>query len=155
MVYEVIVDEKYDIKFNGIIDRTIKGKEGGYLIIDYKTSKRESTKFDLYSDHQLQGYAYAIHKKFKVPIEKIVAAHYYPVSNNFVTVKYSVPQIAQYVRSKKEEIWRIRKMKSCEFQPSENRFCNWCGYKGICSLFTEPHVITENMKNTKTKKRRK
>ena len=30
-----------DLEVNGIIDRVVKGSEGGYLVIDYKTSKRE------------------------------------------------------------------------------------------------------------------
>ena len=52
----------------GIIDRVIEGSEGGVLIIDYKTSKREKTKVELYQDKQLQGYARAWHKQHGTPI---------------------------------------------------------------------------------------
>ena len=41
LVFEVPV--KDDITLNGVIDRVIKGKDGGYLVIDYKTSKREKS----------------------------------------------------------------------------------------------------------------
>jgi len=34
--FEVDLDLKGELTLNGIIDRVIKGKEGGYLIIDYK-----------------------------------------------------------------------------------------------------------------------
>ena len=53
MVYEVVYDKEKDIKLNGVIDRIIKGKDGGYLVIDYKTSKRELKEIDLYQDRQL------------------------------------------------------------------------------------------------------
>ena len=41
LIYEVTLDKKNNIKQNGIIDRVIKGKNGGYLIIDYKTGKKQ------------------------------------------------------------------------------------------------------------------
>jgi RecB family exonuclease len=49
--YEISISE--DIKVNGVIDRIVKGSKGGYLVIDYKTSKKEKTRFDLFSDSQL------------------------------------------------------------------------------------------------------
>ena len=61
---------KDDITLNGVIDRVIKGKDGGYLVIDYKTSKREKSKVELYQDSQLKGYVYAISKLYDVPISK-------------------------------------------------------------------------------------
>jgi ATP-dependent exoDNAse (exonuclease V) beta subunit len=82
LVFEV--DVKDDITLNGVIDRVIKGTDGGYLVIDYKTSKREKNKTELYQDSQLKGYVYAISQLYKVPVQDIVAAHYYPLTNNFV-----------------------------------------------------------------------
>ena len=152
MVYEVIYDKEKDIKLNGIIDRIIKGKDGGYLVIDYKTSKRELKEIDLYQDRQMQGYAYAVHKKLGVPLSDIVVAHYYPISNNFVTCKYSPNQINQYIREKVDQIWKIRKMKKDEFQAMENQFCNWCGYKDICPIFNDGVAVTKRLEERKKKR---
>ncbi len=124
--------------YNGIIDRVEKGSDGGYLVIDYKTG-REKTKVKLFSDPQLQGYAYLIHKKFNVPINRIVCAHYYPVSGKFIDLRYSSAQIEQWRRAKISEIWKIRKMKAEDFTCRENEFCNWCGYKEtLCPKHTDP-----------------
>ena len=154
MVYEVVYDKEKEIKLNGIIDRIIKGTDGGYLIIDYKTSKRELSELDLYQDRQLQGYAYAIHKKLGVPLETIVVSHYYPITNNFVSCKYSANQIKHYLREKVDQVWKIRKMKKPEFQAMQNQFCNWCGYKTICPEFNAGTLCEERMAKLKSHKRK-
>lgn len=154
LVYEIKHDEKNDISLNGIIDRIVKSPEGEYLVVDYKTSKRELKKHELYQDHQMQGYAYAVHKLFKVPLDKITVAHFYPVTGNLVSVKYSWPQISSYLRKKTETVWNIRKKKTDEFPPSKNQYCWWCGYSGLCPEFSSPQKITESMKYVKTSKRK-
>lgn len=154
MVYEVVYDEEHDIKLNGIIDRIIKGKDGGYLVIDYKTSKRELTQLDLYQDNQMMGYAYAIHKKLDVPISEIVVAHYYPLTNHFVTCKYSPNQIHHYLKEKVDQVWKIRKAKKEDLKPMQNQFCNWCGFKDMCSEFN-PGSLCEQRISTRAKKPRR
>ena len=141
LMYEVSLDKKQNIKQNGIIDRVIKGSNGGYLIIDYKTSKREKNKFELFKDRQLQAYCFAISEKFNIPIDKIVCAHYYPVTGHFVDVKYSKGAIAQWKREEIDKLWCIRKAKSKDMVASENQYCNWCEYHDMCPLF----VPTEHM----------
>jgi len=149
--YEVVYDAEKDIKLNGIIDRIIKGKDGGYLVIDYKTSKRELKEIDLYQDRQMQGYAYAVHKLLKVPLDDIVVAHYYPLTNHFVTCKYSPNQIKHYLKEKVDQIWKIRKMKKVEFCSMQNQFCNWCGYKELCPEFNNTQLVEQRLANIKNK----
>ena len=139
-----------DIKLNGIIDRIIKGKNNTYLIIDYKTSKKEKSKIELYQDTQLKGYAYAVHKMFNVPIKNITVAHYYPLTDNLVNVSYTSNQINSYVKSIIDEVWRIRKAKKESLVATRNEFCNWCPYKSLCPEFNDPLVIEENLKKIKT-----
>mgnify|MGYP003628040351 CR=1 FL=1 len=159
MVYEVVYDEKREIKLNGIIDRVVKGEDGSYLIIDYKTSKRESTEIDLFQDRQLQGYAYAIHKMLKIPLDKIVVSHFYPLTGNFVHVKFFPNQIKKYLSEKVGQIWEIRKKKAGDFQASRNTFCNWCGYKKLCPEFNDQMLVNERIEKLKigrnSKKRKK
>jgi len=152
MVYEVIYDKEKDIKLNGIIDRIIKGKDGGYLVIDYKTSKRELKEIDLYQDRQMQGYAFAVHKRLGVPLSEIVVAHYYPLTNHFVTCKYSPNQIQRYLKEKVDQVWKIRKMKKVDFCAMENQFCNWCGYKDVCPLFNAGHTVTTRLEERRKKR---
>jgi len=145
------VELKKDITLNGIIDRVIKGKEGGYLVVDYKTSKREKSKVDLFQDDQLKGYVYAVHKLYDVPIEKVVAAHYYPLTDNFVSVKYSPNQINAHLKRIVDEVWTIRKCKKTDLNPSRNEFCNWCEYKTLCPVFEDSVIIEERLTKLKSK----
>ena len=155
MVYEVTVDKEKEISLNGIIDRVVKGTDGGYLVIDYKTSKRELKKIDLYQDRQMQGYAFAISKIMEVPLDKITVAHYYPLTNNFVTCKYSATQISVYLREKIDQVWKIRKMKTDDFKPMQNQYCNWCSFKNYCPEFNDPMLCEQRLKTAPTKPRRK
>ena len=151
LVFEVPV--KDDILLNGVIDRVIKGKDGGYLVIDYKTSKREKSKVELYQDTQLKGYVYAISKLYGIPFSQIVAAHYYPLTNNFVHVQYSSPQINAHLRKIVDEVWKIRKRKKAEMKPSRNEFCNWCAYKTACPEFCTMHDVSKTIEELKAKKK--
>ena len=138
---------------NGYIDRIIKGKEGGYLVIDYKTSKREKSKVELYQDPQLKGYVFAVHKLYKVPLNKITAGHYYPLTDTFVTVQYTPNQIHSHVRSVVDDVWKIRKSKKGDLVPIRNQYCNWCSYKSLCPEFTENALIEQRLDEVKSKKK--
>ena len=135
MNVNVPLDKKNDITFIGIIDRVVKGTEGGYLVIDYKTSKREKKKAALMDDNQLKGYAYAIHELYNVSYDQIHCAHYYPVTGNFVSVKFSKWQVEQWKKKQIEKVWMIRKKKKTEFWSQQNVFCDWCEYQPACDKF--------------------
>ena len=153
LIYEV--DAADDITLNGIIDRVIQGTDGGYLIIDYKTGKREKTKLDLFDDEQLQGYCYALHKLKNIPIKDITVAHYYPISDNLVSLQYSDAQISSYLRNKIEEVWKIRKCTKSDLGPSRNQFCNWCGYKYVCPIFNDSTLVKKRLDEVKKKSSKK
>jgi len=140
------------ITLNGYIDRIIKGKEGGYLVIDYKTSKREKSKIDLYQDPQLMGYVFAVHKLYDIPINQITAAHYYPLSDNLVSVQYTTNQIHAHIKHVIDDVWKIRKAKKPELVPIRNQFCNWCSYKSLCPEFTSTCLIEKRIDELKSKK---
>jgi len=150
----VPLDEKHDINFIGVIDRVIKGRDGGYLVIDYKTSKREKKKKTLMDDNQLKGYAWAIHKLYDVPYNKIFCAHYYPVTGNFVAVKFSKFQIDRWKKQQTEKVWRIRKKKKDEFWAQENIFCDWCEYKEACPRFHSDQIVCQRIDEQKEAKKK-
>lgn len=127
-----------DLDYQVIIDRVIKAKTGEYLVIDYKTSKDEKTKVELFSDNQLRGYVYAYSKKFGVPVEKIKACHYYPLTDTLVPISYTSGQIAGYIRELEKDIWRIRKAKKDDLAPRENKYCGNCGKRYYCPKFVSP-----------------
>ena len=140
-----------DITINGYIDRIIKGKDGGCLVIDYKTGKRQKSKVELYQDPQLKGYVYAVHKLYNVPFNKITAAHYYPVTDTFTNVQYTANQIHAHIRSVVDDVWKIRKSKKEDLVPIRNNFCNWCQYKSLCPEFADSCLIKQRLVEAKKK----
>ena len=139
--FRVPLDAEKDIHFNGIIDRVIEGNDGGYLVIDYKTSKREKKKNDLLTDKQMMGYAYAIHTTYNIPFDKIWCAHYYPLTNNFVTVRFSKFQIFKWKAKEIDTVWRIRKRTKDEFPAHQNIFCDYCEFQPLCPKFHSESVV--------------
>ena len=129
------VDVLDDLEVNGIIDRVVLGDTGKLLVIDYKTSKREKTKRELYQDPQLMIYTAAIAKLYEVKIKDVTVAHYYPITGHLVTVSYMPSHIASFLKRLDEKKWAIRKKKAEDFKPRVNRFCDWCGYKNLCPMF--------------------
>ena len=123
------------VAYNGIIDRVIKAKNGDYLVIDYKTSKHEKTKLDLYEDNQLRGYVHALSVKYKVAIEKVQACHYYPLTDNLVRIKYTGAQIRGFLKELEKEVSNIQSSKKEDLVPHENEFCRFCTKRYYCSLF--------------------
>jgi len=139
------------ITLNGFIDRIIKGKDGGVLVIDYKTGKREKSKVELFQDPQLKGYVYAVHKLYDVPLNKITAAHYYPITDNLVNVQYTSNQIFSHIRSVVDDVWKIRKSKKTDLTPIRNQYCNWCPYKSLCPEFTDNCLVEQRLQEAKKK----
>lgn len=148
--YEVPIG--MDMTQNGIIDRVIKGTSGGILVIDYKTSKREKTELTLLQDAQLKAYCHATSNLYKVSYDKIVCAHYYPMTNNFVKVRFNRSQINSFVKTETQRIWEIRKNKKEQFKPTENDFCNWCDYQEVCPQFVNPLILPQRLDELKKKK---
>ena len=149
------VELKQGYAVNGIIDRVVKGTDGGYLVIDYKTSKRPSTKRDLIKDPQMLLYAYAISVLYTVPISSITLGHYYPHLDKFVHLKFSEPHVLMYMKKLTQQIWEIRKKKKNDFFPQVNQFCDWCGYKDMCPKQNPTTHLAEYAEAVKNKKPRK
>lgn len=126
------VDCGNDIALNGIIDRVVKNENGEYLVIDYKTSKRAKTKMDLFKDPQMVIYAFAIAQMFKVPVNKIRCAHYYPHLDKLVDIQYTQAHVNNEVKKAIQKVWEIRKKKADEFPPRPNTFCRWCPFYTVC-----------------------
>ena len=143
--FEVPIDKEHDITFNGVIDRIIKGTDGGFLVIDYKTSKNEKKKKDLLEDKQMMGYAYAIHTLHNVDFSKIVCAHYYPLTGNFIPVRFTKFQIWQWKKKEIEKVWRIRKKTKDDFPPQQNIFCDWCEFKPVCEKFNSKEEVCKRL----------
>lgn len=149
--YEVKINE--DFTQHGIIDRLVELPGNGLLIVDYKTSKREKTPAQLYEDTQGMDYTYACHILYKVPLDKITFAHFYPVTGNFSSVKYKPAAILENVRNTVGDVKKIREAKYDDLQPNQNEFCDWCDYKDGCPVHNPQHVVDKVISEAKIRKR--
>lgn len=138
---EYIIEPEKGIELNGIMDRVIKDANGKYLVIDYKTSKKELSKIQLYKNSQLQGYAWAASIIYGVPVSDVIVAHYYPVTGHFIHCTYSNRQIYAWLKEKIATVWEIRKKKKEDLCPVQNQFCDWCEYQQVCPLFNSAQKI--------------
>lgn len=145
----ITIEHEDGYELVAIIDRLVKGKDGGILILDYKTGKNEKTKFDLFKDRQLQKYVLAVHKKLNVPIKDISAGHFYPRTNNLVVIKYISTQILAEEKKTTNTIWEIRKRKATEFPFTKNKYCNRCSYRKYCDLFNDPMIANQRIQEAK------
>lgn len=149
---KLVTKEAGDYEIISIIDRLVEGKDGGILILDYKTGRTEKTKFDLFKDRQLKKYVYSVHKEFNIPIEKISAGHFYPRTNNLVVIKYTKSSILAESKQTANTVWEIRKKKKTDFPFKKNQFCNWCSYRIYCDLFNDSFTVNQRLTEAKEKK---
>jgi ATP-dependent helicase/DNAse subunit B len=146
-----IKENDVDIITTGKIDRVVKGKDGRYLVIDYKTGKQKN-RAELMRNMQLVTYIFAVCKLYDTTPDKVRVAHFYPVTGDLVDLQ--IPgMIYNNVRKKwKSKIWSLRKLKKKDLKPTLNEFCNWCEFKGICHLHTPKSVCEERITAYEQKK---
>ncbi|MBU4273876.1 MAG: PD-(D/E)XK nuclease family protein [Planctomycetes bacterium] len=117
-------------KMSGRIDRLDKDPDGGFEIIDYKTSRRLPPAKILKTDLQLPIYHMAVSEVWGVEPE--TASFYYVLPNH----KHSVTISKERIAEAKEEIARVvTAIEDKEFQPSKGPLCPWCDYIERCPLW--------------------
>jgi CRISPR/Cas system-associated exonuclease Cas4 (RecB family) len=137
----------FSINLYGIIDRIDKTKEGDYVVIDYKTSKKKKI-FDNEIENlfdsglnekrntyalQILFYAYLLQKKgYKVLDTQLIYPHLLHKDSNCSVSEFNNAIFNEYENNLKsclEEIFDKEK----QWKSTKN--CNYCDYKEICSNF--------------------
>lgn len=119
----------------GIIDRIDKREDGGYEIVDYKTSKRMPSQEALDKDLQLSLYSLGLQKRWPhLNPEEITLSLYFLKHGEKLSTKTS----AETTDKTKDHILKTigeiqERLKSGkEFEPMPGPLCDWCGFKPIC-----------------------
>lgn len=136
--FEAVIDEKPNQPgglhiLTGIIDRVDKLPDGSLEIIDYKTSKRMSSKNELDKNLQLSIYAIGLkHRWPKIEYEQMKFSLYFLKFNEKLESKRSEEDIK---KAEEKVIDLIHQIQNSNFEPKPSAFCHWCGYKSICPVW--------------------
>ena len=125
-------DEKHIV--SGIIDRIDK-VDGGYEIIDYKTTKKMPSQEKVDNDLQLSVYLKAFlasYPKEITNLDKIKVSLYYLKHG----VKLSSTRTLEQLK-KSEQLFldTITLIESSKFEPLISPLCDWCGYQNMCPMW--------------------
>jgi len=127
-------DENESHIISGIIDRIDK-TEGGYEIIDYKTTKSMPTQEKVENDAQLSVYMGAFLARYPKEIEnldKIQVSLYYLKHG----VKLSATRTLEQLKENKKLFLEVIKLiESQKFEPNVSPLCDWCGYQKFCPMW--------------------
>lgn len=132
-----LTDQKTGIAHTiaGIIDRIDRLPDGGYEIIDYKTSKRMPAQEAVDHDIQLSLYATGLQDRWPhLKSEEITLSLYFIKHGEKLSTtanqKTALETKEYFLKTIFEIEERLQKGKS--FEPVPGPLCNWCGYRPLC-----------------------
>jgi hypothetical protein len=128
---------------SGIIDR-IDRIDGGFEIIDYKTTRKMPSQEKVDNDLQLSVYLKAFLSRYPKEIENLQNLK---VSLYFLKhgVKLSATRTMEQLKESEQVFLdTIKLIESSEFTPNVTPLCDWCGYQSICPMWK--HKFKETRK---------
>ncbi len=120
-----------DYQFISILDR-IDRIDSEFMVLDYKTGKKELSESSLKGDMQMGIYHLAVKSNFK-NLDQISLSHYYLRSGNQVNVNFSEEDEIEFENNIIDNIERINlAVEQDNFEARESNLCNWCYYWKEC-----------------------
>lgn len=122
----------------GFIDRLIK-KDGKYIIIDYKTSKKSKwrkNKRDIVGDLQLQCYSMVVANYFDVDPSNVYAALYYLEGEEFIGAQFNRETLEKTKQVLLDTYNRIQNIHPDKAWGRVGQQCKRCDYKSICPFYS-------------------
>jgi len=133
-VYKVEERLKFKIKdyqFISVLDR-IDQINSEFIVLDYKTGKRELSESSLKGDMQMGIYHLAMKSNFKNS-DQISLSHYYLRSGNQVSTSFSEDDEIELEGNIVNSIEQINvAIEEDDFEARESNLCNWCYYWKEC-----------------------
>lgn len=121
------------VRLRGFIDRIDRNPSGELRVVDYKTGKAPSPRFQDEALFQMRFYALLLKLTDRMPLRTQLV---YIKAGQTLTFDPTVDDIERF-EDEVSGIWdRIeRDAKRGEFAPRKNPLCNWCGVRAHCPLF--------------------
>jgi len=122
----------------GFIDH-LKEKDGTYLIVDYKTTKKgrwRKTKKDAHTDLQLQCYSMAVSRKFGAPASKIYASLMYLEGCELVGATFTDETLDQVEANLLKTYNAIEQSDPDTVKGWVGNHCDRCDYADMCPFYS-------------------
>ena len=121
------------VRLRGFIDRIDRNPAGELRVVDYKTGKAPSPRFQDEALFQMRFYALLLKLTDRMPLRTQLV---YIKAGQTLTFDPTADDIERF-EDEVSGIWdRIeRDAKRGEFAPRHNPLCNWCGVRAHCPLF--------------------
>lgn len=135
--FDLDLDPPHKKMIAGVIDRLIP-KNDKYFIIDYKTTKRgvwRKTALTIKKDLQLQTYAWAIHKLYRIEIEQIRGALYYLEGGSLIPTKFNKESVYNVVKYLADTYDEIKSFDPNMVIGTTGDHCGRCDYRSICPFY--------------------
>ncbi len=129
---ELLLESKLgEMNLRGIIDRLDRNENGDLVVVDYKTGRAPSEKFEAGKLGGVHFYAYLCEQVLgRRPVEVKLLHLREPLS---ISMEPS-PQSIKAMSVRATAIWTAVE-KACEredFRPNPGRLCNWCSFQDFC-----------------------
>lgn len=121
------------IRLRGFIDRIDRSPAGDLRVVDYKTGRAPSPRFQDEALFQMRFYALLLSLVSRLPARTQLL---YLKTGRVLTFDPTPEDIARFGEEIAALWGRIEAdARSGEFAPSRNPLCDWCGVRAMCPLF--------------------
>jgi putative RecB family exonuclease len=123
------------LRLRGIIDRLDLGPDGALTVVDYKTGRAPSTRFEQGRMSGVQTYALLCERALgRAPVEVRLLHLRDPVMISAV----ATPQTIRGQQQRTNAVWGAieRACETEDFRPKTGPLCNYCHFKPSCPAFS-------------------
>ncbi|MFH1461042.1 MAG: PD-(D/E)XK nuclease family protein [Patescibacteria group bacterium] len=135
-----ILEDKTFHCVTGRIDRIDKLPDGGFEVIDYKTSKKMPAQENVDNNFQLSVYYLGLVNRWpliETENRPVKLSLYYLRHGEKLSAAKNIRQIAE---TKEKILDIINQIQKSDFGPKSNPLCPWCQYQPYCPLYRHKFI---------------